>query len=843
MPLDTRYLHYCQAGKPFYQPADNAGSSPALGSDIVQLTEWTVTRSQPWTVYVPSDRRLPRQGWKIHLSATRSNRAAVLRAASEYCYRHDIPFKHLSTEADFKSQNSKYANRASSGKFVTVYPESVEQFEKTLRDLDSTIGHLEGPYILSDRRWGTGPIFYRYGAFVQSNSETTFVTTLIAPDGTEVEDPREPAFTPPAWLDFPTFLSEQRDQAGGPEFPFEMVKALHFSNGGGVYLARALTNEFVGAGTDVVLKEARPHTAVDDDGLDAVDRLAHENRVLQDLASTGFVPQVHGIFRHWEHMFLVQEHVDGLDLKREWMKRTPVLKPRPWTLQEPDYLKWLERTIGRLEAAIGAFHRKGWLIGDIHPKNIIMRNGAHPVFIDLEFAHAMDERWRSTNGAPGYEPSKGLTGAAADRWSLGIVELDLVLPQATIADQGNHQKIVDLVAFGQEELGVPEAAAARILRNTVEALPHSESARPTMPPLEIDQLQRRFATAILSTIDLENPLAPVPSDIEVFEEGGDEARIGYPYGIVGVLAALTVSGVPLEDRLIRRSTGWIRERLSQIRSSGFKGREGIQYGLEQIGFHALAAEVERLDLAPPSDHTYWSGWAGVGLGALSRDSVHAKEIEAASDALSRLLETDVETPVAGLLHGWSGPALFWTTAFRRHAQRPEYKDLARRAIERDLSACGETLNGTIELDEGWRTLPYLGTGSAGVALAIEELNAISESPRFTQELDKLRLASTYFQCGQGGFAHGLTGFITMLARYPEMHSGAREVLESHMRSLQLHAVPFGEGLLIRGNQNLRLSCDFLTGSAGVLGGLSAVQGRWSVVPFLPGTDGSRMERR
>lgn len=115
-----------------------------------------------------------------------------------------------------------------------MYPSSDEQFTAALNGLDDLLSGEEGPYILSGRRWKSGPVYFRYGAFVPPSKGAAYVSTLIDPEGNEIEDPRRPIYTPPAWAKLPTAVSAAIVD-GDVDFRFKMLSALHFSNAG-VYI-------------------------------------------------------------------------------------------------------------------------------------------------------------------------------------------------------------------------------------------------------------------------------------------------------------------------------------------------------------------------------------------------------------------------------------------------------------------------------------------------------------------------------------------------------------------------------------------------------------------------------
>ncbi len=110
---------------------------------------------------------LPTQGWKIHISATPSNSIEILTKVSKILVNNKIPFKFLKTFDLFFKQNSKDSNRASSGKFITIYPPNEEIFKKIINELYLELKNYEGPYILSDKRFkDCKVIYYRYGGIL-----------------------------------------------------------------------------------------------------------------------------------------------------------------------------------------------------------------------------------------------------------------------------------------------------------------------------------------------------------------------------------------------------------------------------------------------------------------------------------------------------------------------------------------------------------------------------------------------------------------------------------------------------------------------------------------------------
>lgn len=66
------------------------------------------------------------------------------------------------------------------------------------------------------------------------------VPALVRPDGTLVPDRRDPRFSVPDWVFLPAFLQPHlaaRASSTVADSPYRIERALHFSNGGGVYAA------------------------------------------------------------------------------------------------------------------------------------------------------------------------------------------------------------------------------------------------------------------------------------------------------------------------------------------------------------------------------------------------------------------------------------------------------------------------------------------------------------------------------------------------------------------------------------------------------------------------------
>jgi hypothetical protein len=222
--MDKGYEVYCFADPAFY---DSPLSAPSPGVDFRQARlavpeGWKQVELDDWLVYAPEDDQICDQGWKIHASACLENAEKILSVVWDYCVARRIRFKFIRNPELLLLRNSKNADRGSSGKFVTIFPRDEAEFELILGELGELLEGEPGPYILTDLRWGEGPLYVRYGGFtgrycVGANGEIE--PAIVDPSGEAVPDRRDPTFYLPPWVTLPECLAPhlewQGDGAGG----------------------------------------------------------------------------------------------------------------------------------------------------------------------------------------------------------------------------------------------------------------------------------------------------------------------------------------------------------------------------------------------------------------------------------------------------------------------------------------------------------------------------------------------------------------------------------------------------------------------------------------------------
>ncbi|MFI9341995.1 class III lanthionine synthetase LanKC [Streptomyces sp. NPDC052773] len=862
--MDKRYEVYALADGHFYDTPDRltgAGSeaAPLYATARREVPEgWRAARTGDWLTLTPlgADGEPlpgPAQGWKVHASATRGNAERIAEIVWDYCVPRRIPFKFVPAPHLLHLRNAKYAPREGSGKFVTLYPADERQLHQVLTELGALLKGMEGPYILTDLRWEDGPLHVRYGAFARSyvvDERGSLVPALRDGEGRLVPDRRDPAFRVPEWVTLPDFLAPQlaaRNATTVGDLPYRIEKALHFSNGGGVY-----------AGTDtrdgrrVVLKEARPYAGLAADGADAVARLEREKEALERVAGTGVVPEVRDWFTLGEHRFLVMDFVEGRPLNSFFAERHPLLLPEPDPRAVADYTAWALRIHGAVERAVAAVHERGIVFNDLHVFNIMVAPDEESVFLlDFEAAAPVSEQGRQVVAHPGFFAPPDRRGTDVDRYALACLRLALFMPVTTlfVVDRGKAAHLAEVIA--EQFPDVPRAfldeAVEEITRDTAGGAP----VRPVRPvePCDWPRSRDSMVEAILASATPERTDRLFPGDIAQFSDGGG---LGLAHGAAGVLYALAEVGA---DRY-EEGERWLLDRTAPPPAGTplglYDGLAGVALVLDRLGHRQRALDLldgvlrERWQHLSSDLH---GGLAGLGLvldhlaGTTGEPRLRERAAEAAEIVVRRLDEPRPETPRrrAGLLRGASGQALF---LLRRYETTGDRKLLAAagRALRQDLASCVVREGGALEVDEGWRTLPYLGDGSAGLGMVLDDYVAhatdatddLGDLGGFERARAGVLTAATCRFYAQPGLFQGRAGMILHLSRTTAPGTGLSDRLAEQIAGLGWLAMPYQGRLAFPGHQMMRLSMDLATGTAGCLLALGAALGDApAALPFLP----------
>ncbi|MEV0681225.1 class III lanthionine synthetase LanKC [Actinosynnema sp. NPDC050436] len=833
--MDLRYEAYCFADRLFY---DVQSSTETAADDFSQVlpelpADWAQVDLTIWRYLQPTGAALPRQGWKIHVSATVRDAGEVLLTCYEHLVARRIPFKYLRTRSIVLARNSKYAPREASGKLITIYPADEAQLETILRELDELLHGRPGAYILSDLRYGAGPLFVRYGGFVEQWLEVDGkrVLAIEGASGELVPDQRKPTFWVPDWVTLPRCLEDHlaaRKAGDADAFPFRVTQSLHFSNGGGVYRATRKSD-----GAEVVLKEARPHAGLDRENVDAVARLRREHDILGVVSGVPGVPTAHERFSAWEHEFFAMDPVPGRPIGQWLGQNYPLTHHEVGDLG--GYTARALAIIAQVERIVADVHARGVVFGDLHPLNVLVDDDDSVSLIDFELAFRVEEDRRPTLGSPGFQAPPDRSGFEIDEYALAALRLYVFLPLNAVVEL-SPARLPHHVDFIRRRFDLPAEYCDRIVEVLTPRVdpPAVVSTALDEPVPDWAVVRKSIAAAILASATPHRHDRLFPGDVEQFEVGG----ACFAHGAAGVLHALDVAG---EGRFPEHER-WLLDSLRRDppKEPGFyTGAHGIAHVLENFGHHDVAGELvdAYAELLPGTkDHGLNAGLSGVALNLLHfartrDDESYADRALELGDRLVGML-ADAPPPGdkarAGLLHGWSGPALLFTRLHELTGDQ-RWLDHAERALERDLAECMTALDGSTQVRDGTlRTLPYVGIGSAGIALALDEFARVAPDAACSARLPELVSGLTSEFVIQPALVLGRAGLLATLVQA----GGARDAIDRHLAALAWHAVPYQGGLAFPGVQLRRLSMDLNTGGAGVLLALAAALDGVPALPFL-----------
>ncbi|HET9144385.1 lanthionine synthetase LanC family protein, partial [Actinophytocola sp.] len=362
---------------------------------------------------------------------------------------------------------------------------------------------------------------------------------------------------------------------------------------------------------------------------------------------------------------------------------------------------------------------------------------------------------------------------------------------------------------------------------------HRSAPSPRIDPEPAGWPEQRDALvrAILASATPDRDDRLFPGDIEQFSVGG----LGLAYGAAGVLYALSVSGVDrqprLEDWLLRRAIN----PANGTRPGLYDGLHGVAFVLDHLGHRQEALDVIDICLRENWESlgsNLSSGLAGIGLNLLHFADKTGEPVlrlaahRAAELVAARLRDPDPTAaeepplisggvhPFAGLMQGRSGAALLLMRTYDDTGD-VTFLDAAAEALRWDLRRTVVRPNGTLEINEGWRTMPYLAAGSVGIGVAIDAYLARRHDEQFTAVLPGIELVCTLPMYILPGLFQGRSGILHYLAGR-SANPAVDPLVTTQVRNLSWHALPYGDGTAFPGSGLMRLSMDLATGTAGVL---------------------------
>ena len=823
--------------------------------------DWVLHRNEIWMHCNPPQYQYPDQGWKIHLSATPAHAPAILATAASILVKRGVPFKFVADKLLLSLSLGKRWSRGAAGKFMAIYPNGPEQCAELLEELhQATIG-FNGPYILSDRRYKESKVvYYRYGGLrgtrrIDADGNKSLV--ILDQDGQYVKDERTPFFNLPAGVVDPFQDAEAMDDGGedgtlkGGRYKIESVLA--FSNSGGVYLATDRHSD-----KRVVIKEARPFTNVSTRGLDAVQLLKKEHRILANLNGLDIAPQAIDYFFDWEHAYLVEDYLEGARDFRSYMSGVSLtLRTRPAREDAHRFFDRYCEVFRQLVAIMQELHRRHIVFGDLSMANVMVTRNEEDDsikvrLIDFEGAHEAQVDLAAHLFTPGFGSeefsARGVSVMEDDLYALGSLMLAGLFPMNTLLtlDRSAHKRFLDAITT---DFGLPPQ-----LRATIEGLMAKREERITLEqvaqalaqPFELQdpvirtdsftsldhqQYLADMMRYIDSSADFERFDRLFPADPEVFSSN----PLSIAHGACGVaLVQRRVLGTVSSEVL-----DWIKRfplRRDAFSPGLYSGLGGIAWFWLEMGEEQRAREA----LAAADGHPYlkqcadiFHGAAGWGMAQL-RFFEHfgeASYLQAAVQAGESLLasrEVVAEgqcvwrTPqglAAGYAHGVAGVSSF---LLYLHCATGRADFLA--AGEEGLAWVMQNVVDNPDGGASWITkdstpsyTPYWRWGSSGVARTLLRYWHVTGKEAYAEMIDRAIIDCDRKYAIFPGYFFGLSGIGELfldLARFDRWREQAESSLQRLFSGAMLYALQEETGVAFPGESLGRISCDFGTGSAG-----------------------------
>ncbi len=817
---------------------------------------WPLRRIGMWVYTFPPDQVLPEQGWKIHISARPENYEQTLDRCTNICIRHDAAFKFLADPFVFNTIMSKTAGRESGGKFLTIYPLDPQHFRTVAEDLCEALAEFKGPYILSDKQYkGSQVVYYRYGAFTGYPQVSIFGNVEIclrSPNGTFVEDGRSPFFNLPYWISDPFNLDEidQSPDSGlylkGGKYRIE--SPIHFSLTGGVYKAVDMDT-----GRTVIVKEARPHISIDNDGTDAIGRLKKEYRLLKKLSGTGITPEPLDLFQDWEHLFLVEEFLPGDNLF------TVSAGMDPEKTNQHIYAEDLHNIWSHLAHCLKIVHEHNIIINDFSPGNVISSRTQHKLsLIDLEGAWevGVDAPYPAF-GTEGFRPQKGVHSQSDDIYGLGRLILSMVFPTNSLLSLKPAAKQIFLDA-GEKSGYLPSDMKTLLL----ECLDEDDRVRPSAdeilnrlkqisivsqnPPNKADigvssallkETVCKMLDYIKSNASFNRMDRLFPADPSVFITN----PLSIAHGAAGVAYALSC----IEGEVPGKVISWmLAHDISKDKYPPglYLGLSGIAWVFWKLGLQKLALQL----MKTAADHPLlWElpdiyyGAAGFGLTCLYfyRETQDEYWLEQAIKVGDWLIDTKVESDEGyywrdtdsnvwcGYARGQSGIALY-LLYLNLASGVHRFKNVGKKALSYDLGQVQDTADGlkiprasTDSKSSPHKDInpPYWSDGTAGICTALVRYWFVFREDAHKDILEGLMPDASRDLTAFPTLFTGLAGLGNLQLDVSDFTGDTRYISEAIRiaEGILRFQIEKPDGIAFPGEQLLRISTDFGSGSSGI----------------------------
>lgn len=843
----------------------NNSSYLRLVSDLLPA-DWKLQYQKGiWCNVLSPKHVLANSGFKIHLSVNFKSDTKMLQAVVPALVELGVSFKFLVDTFALSFINSQTCSKASSGKFITIYPSELKEFHRVINVLKPLTDKFEGPYILSDQRVPDSRVlFYRYGGFITKSRTNLYgeqELLMQLPNGEWVKDSRSNQFSLPDGVADPFTQDNSHSGEVILNNRYVMNGWLADSNKGGVYKGVDRLND-----NEIVVKEVRPFINENEDGhADALTLLENETLALSRLADTGVVPKIIERFNEWENSFLVLEMLPGATLAslRAQEDFALMLMTNPSEKQIRDFYQRFLGIAELLMTALEKAHEAGVIIVDLAPQNIIYDREQHQLWlIDLEAANIQEnDRPNIRIATYGYanmaDVRDGKFSTALDYSAMTNVLYNLIFPANELLvlnpDARGPMLHMFMAKFGGSValqdfiLGLTADCAQnqRLLENAYQSLTLNLQALfmdQCRSDLQLKEDKDAICKAIIAHTDVEQNQFNYRPDYRVYS--------GHPlalvHGIGGIIWTLIQLGHSVPD-------AWQTQFILDLKRQDFTTMTpGVAVGIAGVARITQALDLPNLtkQLMIQSQSSPWLqknadlfyGASGWGLTALylygkTQDCDYLKMAESAAekvlvqlkqDEYGLYIVQDKDAVFHSLAHGAAGVALFLLRLYQA-SKLTRYLTLGQSLMAYEMAHAkedGDFVNWQRSPDLAVMT-PYLRVGSAGI---IEVLLAYYQQTDDKAYLEMAEKAGRYLKGKLSvttGYFNGMAGIGNTFISLFEVTNKPEYLQEAkcYVEQILILAKHDGDHIDVIGEENIRFSDDLGSGAAGVAWFLNRVINR------------------
>lgn len=253
----------------------------------------TTNEKKSFWIYRINQKKLPKNGFKIHISANINNAKNIAEIFFSYIDKYELNYKIVSSLQNLEKQNFGINGYSQVGKFITIYPVNKIQLQKTLFDLEILYKNFKSPNIPSDFSYmNSEVVYYRYGEFIIND---------------EFKDRRDKKIPSKLRVPILDYTIPRYNQIPSKYIILEVIKK-NFK--GGIY--KVFNTEKLNIS---ILKEGSFQGNMDVYNVDSMNRVYWELLILKELKSESFSPNLLNYFYIGRSLFIEIEYIEGKTFK------------------------------------------------------------------------------------------------------------------------------------------------------------------------------------------------------------------------------------------------------------------------------------------------------------------------------------------------------------------------------------------------------------------------------------------------------------------------------------------------------------------------------------------------